>query len=193
MDTNIQRAKDMLDALKLDMKTAYDRGQRYVSHINLEAYQKSFCVSDDDVAAYCATLTLLTPVHPKCVICGGNWGCYKKSARPVGNGHYIEWVDGFTMYCCPDDGAHGVIWYYQNADGTYNFDYEMKCPEGQPQYWVRWNCDYPDEFKGKNVVIDADKALYYDYDKGNCEYIVLGTFDPPLPYTITYEELTKLL
>jgi hypothetical protein len=110
-------------------------------------------------------------LHPNCVICGEAW-----SSIPE---------DKTTMWCSPEDCSHDTLWAFVSQDGSVSFDLEM-WGIGEPSYHIRWNCDcMVEECFGKNVVIDVDDP--------EGEYKIIKSFDPPLPYTITRQELIRLL
>jgi len=103
--------------------------------------------------------------YPNCILCGKEW-----SSLP----------EDLTTFWC---SSHYTLWGYLNQDGSYSFDLEM-WDSGEPSFDIRWNCNcMVEECFGKNVVLNMDDD--------NCSIIKM--FDPPLPYTITRQELIELL
>lgn len=109
--------------------------------------------------------------YPTCVVCGNAWSSIE--------GEHLR--DDKTMWCCQ---GHDTIWYYQYKDGSASFNRKVNNLYGS-DYEVCWNCSCMEEScAGKNIIrsIDID-------DEGE----ILREFDPPLPFTITREELYSLI
>jgi len=130
-------------------------------------------------------LPLLKPIYPVCPICQHEWQSLEKKPMIIGNGH-VDWVDSFQMWCS-GYGQHTTFWYYQNKKNECSFDLEFwgRHQTDEKNLQVRWNCNcMSDECLGKNVVIDVD-----DLESS----AVLKTFDFPLPFDITREQIDQLL
>jgi hypothetical protein len=179
---NIELAAIMLDCLKLDFKDAWDKHQR-MDNISLPDYSKRFGVSPEDIEAYCATLTPLKPIYPFCVVCACEWRGSEKKIKPIHNGHIIDFVDSFILFCCGGGGVadHDAIWYHQRKDGTCSFNMEVDDLHGR-DYEVRWNCHcMVKECYGKTVIVNHNE-----------EYHILKECQD-LPFTVSRDELYQLI
>lgn len=173
--SNIILAQQMLETLKRDFYQAWNGQSLCLAHIDLPTYCKKFGVSKEDIRAYCNTLTLMVPVYPTCFTCHLEWTSLRKYAEPINNGHIIDWVDSFTMWCGRD---HDTMWYYQDADGSCSFDLETSF-DGI-DYLVSWDPT------GKSTIATGinDNEVY--------KLIRTCTLEE-LPYNISQEELYKLI
>jgi hypothetical protein len=182
--SNIVLAQQMIESLKKDWKDAWNNGERYVGHINYRDYSKNFGVSEEDIKAYCQTLTMMTPIYSTCFLCGREWVSLEKEVRLTGNCH-IEWVDSFTMWCCGEDGnEHDTMWYHQYKDGRLSFNREL---DEHPLFEleVRWNCScMVEECHDKNVIVDHSNEDYK---------ILKFCSQEELPYNISREDILKLI
>jgi hypothetical protein len=180
---NIELAQIMLDCLKRDFKDAWDKHQR-MDNISLPDYSKRFGVSPEDIEAYCATLTPLKPIYPFCVVCACEWRGSEKKIKPIHNGHIIDFVDSFILFCCGGGGVadHDAIWYHQRKDGTCSFNMEVDDLHGR-DYEVRWNCHcMVKKCYGKTVIVNHNEEEYHILKE--CQ---------DLPFTVSRDELYQLI
>jgi hypothetical protein len=176
---NIKLAEKMLADLKVDFKSAWNNGGSI--DVNLTSYKLKYSVSEEDIKAYCQTLTTLVPIHPVCIVCGNEWGGLEKIIKPINNGQHINWVDDFQMWCGND--RHGVIYYNQRGNNDVSFTREFKVDD---RYSIRFNCNcMVDECKGKTVIVDENE----DYD-----YKIIAIFENGIiPYNISEDKLKQYL
>ena len=190
ISTIVERVQDMLDTLKRDWREAWDTTKnpsRIVGHVNLPDYRKKFGLDDElgkkAIHEYCESLPKIQPQYLVCPICNKEWDSLEKIARPINNGHIIDWVDSFTMWCCDD--SHDSLTYYQNKDGTISFDMEIDGFENE-YYQVRWNCEcMVEDCSGKCVLIKSGDD-YHPYE-------ILKEFNPPLPINLSKEEVRRII
>jgi hypothetical protein len=179
--TNIAQAKLMLDTLKQDYNDGCDpikNPSRMVGHINLDTYKLKFNVSDEDIDAYCKTLTPIKLIYPKCVLCGGEWSHddYIDKIKPVNNGHIISGVDYIETFCTSEDHT---LWYCQNSNDDCSFTREIENLHGN-YFNMYWRSD-----TGNTIHIVKYDPSWGSYPDNKA----LKCFDPPLPYNITDEEI----